>query len=1134
MANNIRDSGRARGRPFKPREPYTQRLRKILEEYPDGSQILREILQNSDDAKSSHQIFILDHNTYSSNKLFEPELNGYSRTNLKLDRYQGPALLALNNTIFEERDFQSLLKLADSEKRDQFDKIGVMGVGFNSIYHITDSPSFITGDKYVILDPHEWYFSGGVQFDFVDDNLAQMYPDQFAPFVIPSVNISYNRTYEGTIFRYPLRTKQDSIDSDISKKVYSPQEILDTFYNFYKNESTNSILFLKYIEKITFFELKQGAAEPNFLFTIELTNANEVREQRRLIAENIVPMMNSLTSKEQSKKELVTSYVASFGRQRGNSDIPDENCSWLILNYLDDLQETEKHFKNKFEKNIADYKFVPNVGLAVNLNDLNAVGRLFCFLPLPISMPFSISVNGYFAVSTNRRSLWTVADNEDLAADAIARLKVSWNQYLFENVLPKAWVRFLRELPFKVPKIQSGDMYKFWPICTHDTGSMSNFCKDLLKNVIENLDVKDKVFEGPSLTNSSVFEGSEFYWLSLSNGFFDGSSNDVSKIIQKIGFPVISTPLTHHSIIEFIKTSKLEHSLTLLSPYNVRDYLKKNIDRWQDKMSRSDVLQVFKYVFTDKNFDKLEGFKIIPLANETLGTLTKYSDSYIYIGPNDNSTVNKNDEFYVFKDHLNRFIDKNIDPGLYKSFYSMTASTWNLNIKVLDALDVIEMIKFTLKSENVDSEEMQISKHYAWIHKLWENLNYRRWDLKEFENVHLIPTSRNTLRKLKTPKKVFLNHSTTYLKTIFEKFGAVFVESRFEKTAEFPELSPYIIKPDNMILVLKSFQADTSYPNNLNHKLQVHEATALLDHLSNYFRVNYKNRHLSKFEEVNEVIEVIKHLPIFTEVDNTSKISLLPDLSENETKWFLLPLYEENSYGRIICPSDKGRFLNSSSQNLRYILEDMIKIPRLDSDDYWLNYVIPFLESQRPAVRDVVIDKLFEHDNLKSSLMNISFVPIGTFGMSKNLQLPINVRLVKPSDLFDPEEKALVDLFFEDEQFFPTGNYGISKELPSKKFLLNLRLLGMKSILSSNDVVSRIQTIVARKQGSKFHVNSIRIHALKLFKYLDDNWSKLTENDDQEFLNAILENEWIPTIDKSGNEIFSKPQDCYCQKVKYL
>ena len=102
------------GRKFKPREPYTHRLSKILEEYPDGSQILREILQNSDDSQSTEQIFILDHNTYPSNKLFD----------LKLDRYQGPALLSRNTTIFEEKDFKSLLKLADSEKHNQFDKIG--------------------------------------------------------------------------------------------------------------------------------------------------------------------------------------------------------------------------------------------------------------------------------------------------------------------------------------------------------------------------------------------------------------------------------------------------------------------------------------------------------------------------------------------------------------------------------------------------------------------------------------------------------------------------------------------------------------------------------------------------------------------------------------------------------------------------------------------------------------------------------------------------------------------------------------------------------------------------------------------------------------------------------------------------
>ncbi|RIA79343.1 hypothetical protein C1645_717754, partial [Glomus cerebriforme] len=413
MTNTNNEPGanrRVRGREFRPREPYTHRLRRILEEYPDGSQILREILQNSDDAKSTEQIFILDHNTYQSNKLLEPDLVNYERANLKLDRYQGPALLAKNNTIFEERDFDSLLKLADSEKQDQFDKIGVMGVGFNSIYHITDSPSFITGNKYVILDPHEWYFRGGIEYELVKDRLAEEYPDQFAPFSIriscdePFDN-SFKQPFKGTIFRYPLR---DSTESEISKKIYKPNEILDMFRRFYENESINCLLFLKYIECISFYELKKGANEPELIYKIELKNANEVRQNRRLIVENIIPMMDSLNSEKLgNNNQLETSYVASFCRQEGNSK--EIYSKWLILNYLDDLLKTKKYFHEKFDKDIGAYKFIPNVGLAVPLNNLDATGRLFCFLPLPISMPFLVSVHGYFAVSTNRRSLWSPA-----------------------------------------------------------------------------------------------------------------------------------------------------------------------------------------------------------------------------------------------------------------------------------------------------------------------------------------------------------------------------------------------------------------------------------------------------------------------------------------------------------------------------------------------------------------------------------------------------------------------------------------------------------------------------------------------------------------------------------------------------
>ena len=107
--------------------------------------------------------------------------------------------------------------------------------------------------------------------------------------------------------------------------------------------------------------------------------------------------MESLKSNELSDhKQLETSYVASFSRQQKN-DLK-ETSLWLISSYLDDLLKAETYFREKLHKYIGDYKFIPNVGLAVPLNDLNVTGRLFCFLPLPQLMPFLVSVHGYFAV----------------------------------------------------------------------------------------------------------------------------------------------------------------------------------------------------------------------------------------------------------------------------------------------------------------------------------------------------------------------------------------------------------------------------------------------------------------------------------------------------------------------------------------------------------------------------------------------------------------------------------------------------------------------------------------------------------------------------------------------------------------
>ena len=116
-------------------EPLTTRLRGLLKEYPPGLNILKELLQNADDAEAttivwpllllakSEQIYTIDTNTYPTEHLVDPALA----------EYQGPALLVYNNSIFSDQDFASLKRLGDSRKVKDKIATGKFGLGFSSV-----------------------------------------------------------------------------------------------------------------------------------------------------------------------------------------------------------------------------------------------------------------------------------------------------------------------------------------------------------------------------------------------------------------------------------------------------------------------------------------------------------------------------------------------------------------------------------------------------------------------------------------------------------------------------------------------------------------------------------------------------------------------------------------------------------------------------------------------------------------------------------------------------------------------------------------------------------------------------------------------------------------------------------------
>lgn len=85
------------------------------------------MIQNADDAGASTVHFYLDNRQHGTCSLVEPALG----------RFQGPALMAYNDALFTDEDWQSIQDMQQSVKTEDPFKVGKYGIGFNSVYHIT-------------------------------------------------------------------------------------------------------------------------------------------------------------------------------------------------------------------------------------------------------------------------------------------------------------------------------------------------------------------------------------------------------------------------------------------------------------------------------------------------------------------------------------------------------------------------------------------------------------------------------------------------------------------------------------------------------------------------------------------------------------------------------------------------------------------------------------------------------------------------------------------------------------------------------------------------------------------------------------------------------------------------------------
>ncbi|XP_022079490.1 sacsin-like isoform X2 [Acanthaster planci] len=124
-------------------------IKRVLDKYPEGGQILKELVQNADDAEAKTVVFLYDKSQHPDRQLWSDTLRDF----------QGPALYAYNDATFRKEDWKNIQHPEQSGKLEDLTKVGRFGLGFISVYHLTDMPSVVSGNQIGFLDPLEKHFT---------------------------------------------------------------------------------------------------------------------------------------------------------------------------------------------------------------------------------------------------------------------------------------------------------------------------------------------------------------------------------------------------------------------------------------------------------------------------------------------------------------------------------------------------------------------------------------------------------------------------------------------------------------------------------------------------------------------------------------------------------------------------------------------------------------------------------------------------------------------------------------------------------------------------------------------------------------------------------------------------------------
>ncbi|XP_031565981.1 sacsin-like [Actinia tenebrosa] len=1016
------------GQSYGQRRPsLTAVLRRILEGYPDGGQILKELIQNADDAGATEVKFLFDSrdNAFGSTSLIHPELS----------KFQGPALYVYNNGLFKERDWHGIEGIMQGNKRLDPLSAGRFGVGFNSVYHITDLPSVVSDHFIAFLDPQETFFGAGEtgrRFD-LRDSLLERYSDQFAPYEdVLGCKIS-SGILNGTLFRFPLR----KWPSRVSVKPYSGNKVKALFESLIE-EAPILLLFLKNVETIRFCETTRTEQErETFSITIKDSLKASIRSMRKRFIQ---------VALERTNEPYEMTYEMVLEEWK-NGKFETEH-KYMVLNRVgsDDKKLLEIS---------AQLHLLPWAGVAASLNQTKVTtGRVFSFLPLPPESDcrtgLSVHIHGTFGVTDNRRNLkWAGAEcqNDDTAF---------WNNYLLTDVISKAYAHLI----IKLTQSQY-PAYEILPVVSSilpDLDRIQGHWKLLLEPFFNELADKPVFW--------TEAEGGK--WIALKDAVLNRLPRTSAKTRPEVraaavkcliqaNQPVVSLPEHALQAVDDYLVAHVQ-SVQEITPAYVRRVLKQTKNHvpnggnqfinkrrmdWTS-IDRNERIQILEFVMKDGDLQDLEGLPLLPLANKTFTefcsmTFDSNPEKAVFVPSRTNPPT-------LIPGAGHRFLDSDVNEAVLTVLKSVTLDAEKQNTSVIAPTQLVFFAPFLVpgllkdalpdewRGDSVivpwDPKDEQAGE--VWLKGLWSWLRTEfSNDLSQFEGVPLVPLTSKRI-EAKHLIKLKNNHSVIQGSSHFaalprnvvgalQRTGCV-VLSHIPMFCDHLDLRRHLEPPtqSGVLKVLSTvIEEDGGVPLSV---LSLDEKRALRAFLS------------SLRNPSDDEIVTLMSLPIFETVSG-NVTSLQPEETLAGRKLDVAPP-RLSLPGDILIP-ESDQIISAADED-SYQLLRRLPVRILNMSNFLIEKVFPFIEKQTFYTRSQVTELMTwvlnrlpvlssENRSFPEHLKTLKFVPVA------------NNKFKAPFELFDPADEILKHLFDGEPSAFPCEEFSTSHTLSLLRVFLGLR-----------------------------------------------------------------------------------------------